>query len=848
MDRDKKNIVIVEDEIIIAEDLRITLINLGYNVTGLYTEGQSIIDEIDNISADLILMDIMLNGNLSGIETSEIIQQKHAIPIIYVTAYANTKILQQVKKTNPFGYIVKPFEERELHATIELAFSRENEENFRKLQFRNQERLLEASLAISSVSKYNDVIEQIIKQTTLLLNSSNTLMYTYNEFDDVYINPKTEDTNDDNYDIIDNTLKLKKIFTTQKDPYFFISIPLFIEDRIEAIIISIRSSVQFDPIEITMINTFANHAKLALNNASIMHELNTEIRIRKAAQQELIEQIEFEQVISEISSQFVLERDLNSSIDFTLKNVSKKIKADNAVLIQVLPDKNLIQISHSNPIIISHSSNGLIKTNDLKFQYFDNWVINANIGKKIELSAENELTKKDIKLLKIFSAKHIFAFPIKIKNEISGFLFACYKTINNNWSEKNNNLLSITADILSNALENNQIEHEKKIIQNQLYQSQKMEVIGKFAGGIAHDFNNLLTAINGYSELALKKSKKKKPVDEEIEVILDCGLRAAQLTEKLLGFSRKQIILPVVLNLNELILDLNKILNRLIPKEINLIMNLSDEECVIKADPGQIEQIIVNLVVNAKDAMNNKGEIIILTDTISFEQEIPIMHSSISPGDYVVLQIIDNGSGIDADVLEHIFEPFFTTKKVNEGTGLGLSTVFGIIKQNKGYIDVESEIGKGTTFSIYLPQCMEEENTISRDIIGSDTEELPLGNEKILLIEDEKNIQDFVKSILEDQGYHIICGSNGLEGLEIAENIKYDFDLLIADVRMPKISGPEMAKKLISNNPNLKILFVSGHDNDELSDEELKDLNYYFLQKPFNIASLAKKVRKILDN
>jgi len=843
-----KNIVIVEDEIIIAEDLRITLKNLGYHVSALFTEGQSIIDEIDNIQVDLILMDIMLNGVLSGIETAEIIQQKHDIPIIYVTAYANSKILQQVKKTNPFGYIVKPFEERELHATIELAFSRENEEKIQKLQYRNQKRLLEASLAISNVSNYNEVIKQIIMQTAILLNSLNTQMYIYNEIENIYVNSATDEYPTENdYNIIEQTLNIKQTNTTENESGYYLSIPLIIENRVEAIIISKRDSTLFDPIELTMINTFANHAKLALYNANIMYELNTEIKIRKTAQQELMEQLEFEQVISEISSQFVLEQDLNSSIDFALKNICRKLKAYSTILIQVLPNKNRIQISHSIPQNDEQKKNALREIYNLKFQYFDNWIINAKLGKKIELSADDELTKKDIKLLTKFSAKHLFAFPIKIKNEISGFLVACYNTTNINWSEKNNNLLSITSDILSNALENNQIENEKKIIQNQLYQAQKMEVIGKFAGGIAHDFNNLLTVINGYSELALKKIKKDEPAIEEMEVVFDCGLRAAKLTEKLLGFSRKQIFMPIILNLNEIILDLNKIIMRLLPDEINLIMNLSDEDCIIKADPGQIEQIIVNLVVNAKDAMNKKGEIIILTDTITFEKEIPIIHTTIPVGEYVVLQVIDNGFGIPSEVLEHIFEPFFTTKKVNEGTGLGLSTVFGIIKQNEGFIDVESEVGKGTTFSIYLPKCIEEEINFSDNIIDLDNKELPQGNEKILFIEDEENIQDFVKSILEEQGYQVICGSNGLEGLEIAKNIDYAFELLITDVRMPKISGPEMAKELISKNPNLKILFVSGHDNDELSAETLDDINYHFLQKPFDIASLSNKVRKILD-
>jgi len=849
----QKNIIIVEDEIIIAEDLKITLKNLGYNVTGPFTKGQALIDKIDSLSADLILMDIMLNGPLSGIETAEIIQKNHDIPIIYVTAYANSKILKQVKQTNPFGYIVKPFEERELHATIELAFSRRFVEIEHKRQFTLQRKLLDASLTLSSALDYKAVVTSIIAQTQSLLNCDCAELFTYDEYENTYLSMSESENlcdSDNAFLLIESTMNAGKIITgTGDDPSInYISIPLKVDEKILAILIASRSDLPYDSSEITLINTFANHANMVLNNANIMSELNSEIQIRKTAQAEIKKQLAFEQTISEISSQFVLGHDLNNSIEFTLQNISRRVEADKTYLIQIAKQKNDLQMSHDNTGIVVDNTNKIAFLPNLDLKYFDNWIIQASLGNIIETSRSDDQDPSDEQILDYFSTEQLFAFPVKLKGAISGFVVACFKQIGKEWNERNNHLMLIASDILGNALENSHIEQEKKLIQDQLYQSQKMEVVGKLAGGIAHDFNNLLTAINGYSEIALKKIKKDEPVETDLEVILDCGMKAARLTEKLLGFSRKQIAIPIVLNLNKIILELNKMLARLIPKEIEFVQNLSDEPCVIKADPSQIEQIIVNLVVNACDAMNNKGKLTILTDTISFKKEIPILFSTITPGDYAVLQVTDTGSGITKEILNHIFEPFFTTKKVNEGTGLGLSTVFGIINQNNGFIDVESEVDRGTTFSIYLPESTDDNSSINDSLTIKEDYQLPEGTEKILLIEDEDNIRDFVSSILEDQGYTVISGHNGEAGLEIAESINYDFDLLIADVRMPKISGPEMAKQLLIHNPKLKILFVSGHDNDELADAELSEFTYHFLQKPFTIASLTQKVRKLIDS
>ncbi|MFO7895799.1 MAG: response regulator [Candidatus Cloacimonadales bacterium] len=849
----QKTIVIVEDEIIIAEDLKITLRNLDYNVIGPYSEGQSLIDEIDSLSPDLILMDIMLNGELSGIETAEIIQRNHNIPIIYVTAYANSKILQQVKKTNPFGYIVKPFEERELHATIELAFSRNSIEIEKARQERYQKSLLKSSKILNNSLDFRSVCSSIITEVRSLLQSTFAGLYIYDALQNKFSlfdlkNNLSSKIKESARIIMEDTICNEKtiVQADEENSEFTASAPLIKDGIIEAVLIVQRYNQRFDESEITLLNTFASHASIVLHNAQTHEELNKEIEIRKLAQAEVKLQLENEQTISEISAQFVVGSDLKNSIRFTLKKIKQQIAADQTYLVQFQHDTKALQPEHQFFSVLSTKKGTTLP--DLKMKQLNPWIIQTKLAENIEISQTDELPSAEAALLEYFSAQHLFAFPYTIKGEIDGFIVLCYQNSAFDWNEKNNTLLVLISDILGNALEKHQIEAEKLAIQQQLFQSQKMEVVGKLAGGIAHDFNNLLTAINGYSELALKKLDKADPVAADLEVIYDCGQKAAHLTQKLLGFSRKQIAIPIIVDLNSVIIDLNKMMDRLIPAKMVLQQNLAAQKCLIKADPGQIEQIIVNLVVNARDAMQNEGEIKISTEIINLEREKPIFQDLIAPGSYAVLQVEDAGTGIDPKILPNIFEPFFTTKKVNEGTGLGLSTLYGILQQNNGHIDVKTELGKGTTFTIYFPYSAQNRDHLEVTQTVMEEDFMPEGDETILFIEDEENIRDFVATILEDLGYQVISGSDGADGWQKAEAANFDFSLLLADVRMPQISGPALAKKIIQHNSQLKILFISGFDNEELKDEELDHLNYLFLQKPFTVIALAQKVREALDN
>jgi two-component system cell cycle sensor histidine kinase/response regulator CckA len=385
---------------------------------------------------------------------------------------------------------------------------------------------------------------------------------------------------------------------------------------------------------------------------------------------------------------------------------------------------------------------------------------------------------------------------------------------------------------------------ERKILEEQLRQSQKMEAIGQLAGGIAHDFNNLLTAITGYSDLTLRRLQAEDPLRSNIEEVKKAGERAASLTRQLLAFSRKQVLQPKVFDLNSVISELEKMLQRLIGEDIELRTVLGVEPGSVKADPGQIEQVIMNLVVNARDAMPYGGKLTIETKNIYLGEEYAHHRSAVDPGSYVMLAISDTGIGMDEKTQARIFEPFFTSKEAGKGTGLGLSTVYGIVKQSDGNIWVYSEVGRGTTFKVYLPRVDESVQEYKR---GTEVEEDLQGTESILLAEDEDTVRRLARDVLEMYGYRVLEAPNGGAAFLICERHKEPIHLLVTDVIMPEMSGPELTDRLIRLRPEMKVLYMSGYTDNAIVHRGVLDEGTNFIQKPFTPNALARRVREVLD-
>jgi len=387
---------------------------------------------------------------------------------------------------------------------------------------------------------------------------------------------------------------------------------------------------------------------------------------------------------------------------------------------------------------------------------------------------------------------------------------------------------------------------ERKELEEQVQQSTKMEAIGRLAGGVAHDFNNALTPILAVSGMMLEEMDQDHPSYEDIREIEEAGQRCAALTRQLLAFGRRQALDMRVMNLNDTVANMEKLLSRVIGEDIELIKFMEDGLGNVKADEGQIEQIIVNLAVNARDAMPNGGKLTIETDKVFLDEEYAKTHVAVTPGEYVMLAVSDTGQGMDEETIKHIFEPFYTTKKKGTGTGLGLATVYGIVKQSGGNIWVYSEPGKGTTFKMYLPR-VDGEASVDRPFTDVSTERLT-GSETILLVEDEEEVRRVAQRILTSKGYKVLEAASGEEAVELCENYEGDIDILVTDVVMPGMSGRELADKLIATCRGIKIVYMSGYTDNAIVHHGVLEKDTNFLQKPFTSETLAAIVREALDS
>ena len=386
---------------------------------------------------------------------------------------------------------------------------------------------------------------------------------------------------------------------------------------------------------------------------------------------------------------------------------------------------------------------------------------------------------------------------------------------------------------------------EHRQLEEQLRQAQKMEAVGRLAGGVAHDFNNLLTIVIGYSDLLLKKLTACDGMRLPVGEIKKAGERAALLTRQLLAFSRKQVLQPQILDLNSLLTNLDEMLQRVIGEDIELVTHLPSGPCRVKADPGQIEQVIMNLAVNARDAMPQGGQLTLEAANVELDSSYASSHESVLPGHYVMIAMSDTGIGMDAGTQAHIFEPFFTTKEQGKGTGLGLATVHGIVKQSGGSIRVYSEPGKGTTFKVYLPRIDQAVEVIAPT--NAPVDKLSLGCETILLVEDEGAVCSLVRGVLESRGYQVLETNRANEALEIGERHKERIHLLLTDVVMPQMNGMELAEHLALIHPETKILYMSGYTDDAVVRNGLLGPGTVLLQKPFTADALACKLREVLD-
>ncbi len=385
---------------------------------------------------------------------------------------------------------------------------------------------------------------------------------------------------------------------------------------------------------------------------------------------------------------------------------------------------------------------------------------------------------------------------------------------------------------------------ERSRVEERLRQAEKMEAVGQLAGGVAHDFNNLLTIICGYGSLVLDQLPPESTLNSHVKEILLAGERAASLTRQLLAFSRHQALEQVVLDLNSVVRNMDKMLRRLIGEDIDLVTVASEGLWNVKADPGQMEQVIMNLAVNARDAMRQGGKITIETANVELDENYAQSHPYVKPGSYVMIGVSDTGAGMDAQTQARAFEPFFTTKGPTEGTGLGLSTVYSIIKQSGGHVWLYGEAGCGTTFKVYVPRI---DQPLDEPAPPETPEALPQGSETVLVVEDEQAVRILVRRVLESSGYHVLEAAHGAEALIICEEHKEPIDMLMTDVVMPEMSGKLLAERVSAQRPDMRVLYISGYTDNAILHRGVLKSGMNFLQKPFTPEAIVRKVRAVLD-
>jgi len=630
-------ILVVEDERIVALDLQDRLQNLGYSVPGTVARGDDAIHMALEHHPDLILMDIRLKGEMDGIETASKIQEHLDVPIVYLTAYADRDTLDRAKGTSPYGYILKPFEAREVQTTIEMALYRHTTDA--KLR----------SYA-AELGRFKVAIDQVPECIVIVDLDGNT----------TYVNPAFE--------------------------------------RVTGF--SSEEAIGQDAIAL-------NHSQAS----------NGDVVLLQSALEE------------------------GSPWRGRLKNRRK----DGTSFVS---EGSITPVFDENGSVVHYVS------------------VQRDVTREVQL-------------------------------------------------------------------------------EEQYREALKMEAVGRLAAGIAHDFNNLLTAINGYASLLASGMSLEDPDREMPLSILGAGQRAADLVSQLLSFARKEIIELRVLNLNDLVMGVADILRRTVGEHIELRLDLRSDLWQVKAAPTQIDRIIVNLAVNARDAMPGGGVLSIGTANVVLSGDDPALDLDTSPGEYVMLSVSDTGVGMSQEVQAHLFEPFFTTKEMGRGTGLGLATVYGIVKQNGGCVYVSSREGEGATFRIYLPRSQ----GIVRQADPAKAEVVSVrGGETILLVEDDDAVRELAGAILEDHGYQVLAARDANAALTIVSAHSETIDLLVTDVVMPGMSGPALAKQLTRRFPQLKVLLISGYPDGEIQQYTVDNLHIDLLPKPFHVDSLIGKVRSVLAN
>lgn len=871
-------ILIAEDEAIIGEDLAQTLREFGYQVVGIAAKGEEAVQMAEEWLPALILMDIKLAGHMDGIQAAEQIRVKFDIPVIFVTAYEEEDVLSRAKRAQPYGYLTKPCSNHILKIIIETTLYkhaadrrlRESEERFSKSFKNNPAFLTIVEMSNWEILEVNDTWtrvtghtrEEAVGRTPVELG-----IYDDKTYSEIMAEARAKGSVRDKEIVSKNRTGENRVLLVSreviriKDEPCLLAMGVDITERKRAQEAIQQSEMRYRSLFENMLEGYVfckmifegdSPVDFVFLEANPAFEKLTGLKdvVGKRASEVQSELIEKDPDLIEMFGRIALTgkpeklelyvRSLSSWFSASLYSPQKGyfVSVFDNITERKQAEKDRTRlataIEQAAEMVIITDLDGAIAYVNPAFERVTGYSRSEVIGRnpRILKSGHQDIASYKRLWETIADGRTWNGFLINRRKD--GTIVHTEATISP--------VKDVAGNIVNFVAVQRDVTGELKL-QNQLAQAQKMEAVGILAGGIAHDFNNLLQVTLGFSEILLEEKQESDPEYKDLQKIFQAARSGAELVQQLLTFSRKVEPKTVPLDVTEPIMQVKKFLNRTIPKMIDIRINLSGDLAEIDADPTQIEQILMNLAVNARDAMPDGGTLTMSAKNETLDSEYAKSHPGVTAGDYVLLAIADTGTGMDAATIEHVFEPFFTTKEVGRGTGLGLAMVYGIVKQHGGHITCHSERGHGTTFKIYLPAIKETIEPATESL-----EDMPcLGTETVLLVDDEEAVRELGSRILKRNGYTVLTAADGEEALNLYTRQENGIALVILDLIMPTMGGIDCLKRILQINPRGRTLIASGYSGDTSIKECLNLGARGFVSKPFRYKELLKQVRKTLD-
>ncbi|HEX2747079.1 MAG TPA: response regulator [Verrucomicrobiales bacterium] len=862
----KRRILVVDDESIVAHDISECLTHMGCEVVGTALSGPDAIAKAAKLRPDLVMMDIVLQGPMDGVEAATVIRQKHDIPCVFLTAYSDGAVLARAKAAAPAGYMVKPFEEAGLRSTVEIAL-------------------------------YKVDLERALRESrewflTTLMSIADAVIATDSEGRVKFLNPRAEALSGwASHEAERHTVEQIFPLTSDRDGA---PVPSLLRSALA------EGSTQVREKGVTMVSRDGRKIPVADSAAPIrdregnlvgaviifrddtgrrLHEqgleqqqarleelvkertgellaintrLQAEVEERRRAEQALAARVELERMLSSVSALFLATKpdETDDAMVQAMGQIGGFLNVDRCYIMQYSPGRRTLDS------YIEWCAAGVPATGE-SFRGVEAVVLPSEFeDPRNRTSGIVAFTAKpegsgamNAELARERAAGSVLWLRLGQGESSHGFL--CIDSLSRReWNAETLRALAMASAVVETAFRRLAAERDKERLQSQLQQSMKMEAVGKLSGGIAHDFNNMLLPIIGYSDMVLLRLPENDPSVLELREVKRAAERASALTRQLLAFSRKQVARKTIFDLNDNLGNMNRMLGRIIGEDINLRMELSQDPVPVKADQGQIEQVVMNLIINARDAMPGGGSIVVRTMLVDATRyPVPVIGGLASEGTYAVLTVADTGCGIPKELQDRIFEPFYTTKGM-EGTGLGLSVIYGIIQDHQGGLQLSSTPGKGTTFHIFLPASRQAAPVLPVEGVAKPVngKHFRGQGQRVLLVEDEEAVNHLVRTALTQNGYVVTSAATVSEARALFDESSGQFEMIFSDAVLPDGNGLQLLDTFLTRNPGLRALLSSGYTDKTSLLEMARHRRISFLPKPYSLPVLFQTVAEVMED